>query len=47
MIASQLPFVLWPTRLALSRRKRHHALFAAREALRGNLNWRMHAWSWA
>jgi hypothetical protein len=45
MLASSLPFVFWPTRLALRRRKLHHAAFVVREALRGNLNLRMHAWA--
>lgn len=45
MLASELPFLLWCTRLSIAHRKRHHALFVAREALRGNLNLRMHAWA--
>ncbi len=45
MVASGLPFVLWHTRLAFGRRRLHHATFIMTEALRGNLNFRMHAWS--
>jgi len=29
----------------LARRKRHHAIFVMREAMRGNVNLRMHAWA--
>lgn len=43
MLASNLPFVFWPTRLRFERRRLHHAWFLAKEAARGNLNLRMHA----
>jgi hypothetical protein len=45
MLASNLPFFFWHTRLSFAHRKLHHVKFAMSEALRGNLNTRMHSWA--
>ena len=45
MTLSNLPFLLWHTRLGYNRRKLYHLKFGLKEALLGNLSLRQHCWS--
>jgi hypothetical protein len=45
MLESGLPHVFWPTRMTFRRRRLHHLKFIATEAIKGNLNFHMHAWA--
>jgi hypothetical protein len=45
MVRSNLPFLLWHTRLGYHRRKLYHLKYGLKEMLLGNLNFRQHCWS--
>jgi hypothetical protein len=45
MTLSNLPFLLWHTRLGFHRRKLYHLKYGLKEMLLGNINLKQHCWS--
>jgi hypothetical protein len=45
MTYSQLPFLLWHTRLGFEKRKMYHLKFGFTEMVKGNLNFHQHCWT--
>ena len=46
MVQSNLPFLLWHTRLGFGKRKMYHLKFGLAEMLKGNINLRQHCWAY-
>ena len=45
MVQSNLPFLLWHTRLGFGKRKLYHLKYALAEMLKGNINIHQHCWA--